>query len=131
MAGLSNGVKGVLDVAKFVNTEEMDWKRSPVNTDIVAVTGKKIGGLLARLKKGTTMEPHKHVEEQLGFVIQGAVEWVVGPKLKSHITEAGTFYFFESNEIHGVRNTLKRTILLDMFGPPMKALNHLAVRMHK
>jgi len=124
-------IKGVLDVAKFVNTEEMEWKKSPVNTDIMAVTGNKIGGLLARLEKGTTMDPHKHIEEQLGFVIQGAVEWVVGPKLKSHITKAGTFYFFESNEIHGVRNTFKRTILLDMFGPPIKALNHLAVRMHK
>ena len=118
-------------MAKFVHTEKLKWKRSPVNTDIVAVTGKKIGGLLARLEKGTTMDPHKHAEEQLGFIIQGAVEWVVGPRLRPQITEAGTFYFFESNEIHGVRRTFKRTILLDLFGPPMKALDHLAIRMHK
>lgn len=118
-------------MAKFIRTEEMEWKRSPVNTKIIAVTGKNLGGLLARLEKGTTMEPHKHAEEQLGFVIRGAVEWVVGPKLRSHITKAGAFYFFESEEIHGIRNTLKKTVLLDMFGPPLKALNHLAVRMHK
>jgi quercetin dioxygenase-like cupin family protein len=109
----------------------MEWKRSPVNTEIMAVTGKNLGGLLARLEKGTTMEPHKHTEEQLGFVIRGAVEWVVGAKLRSHTTKAGTFYFFESEEIHGIRNTLQKTVLLDVFGPPLKALNHLAVRMHK
>jgi hypothetical protein len=108
-------------MAAFINTEEMAWKKSPVDTDIIAVTGKKIGGLLARLEKGTAMEPHKHGEEQLGFVIE----------LTSHITEAGTFYFFESDELHGIRSTLKRTVLLDMFGPPMKALSHLAARMHK
>jgi quercetin dioxygenase-like cupin family protein len=118
-------------VAKFVNTKEVDWEKSPVNTDIMAVSGKKIGGLLARLEKGTTMDPHRHGEEQLGFVIQGAIEWVIGPKLTPHIAEAGTFYFFEPNELHGIRNTLKRTIVLDMFGPPMKALKHLAVRMHR
>jgi hypothetical protein len=118
-------------MAAFISTEEMAWEKSPVDTDIIAVTGKKIGGLLARLEKGTAMEPHKHGEEQLGFVIEGAVEWVVGPELTSHITEAGSFYFFESDELHGIRNTLKRTVLLDMFAPPMKALSHLAVRMHK
>ena len=117
-------------MATFIDTKNIEWKRSPVNTDVVAVTGRKLGGLLARLEKGTTMDLYTHSEEQLGFVIEGAIEWVVGPDLTSHISEAGTFYFFESNEVHGIRNTLKKTVLLDMFAPPMKALKHLAVRMH-
>ena len=57
-------IEGVSGVAKFITTEEMEWKRSPVNTKIMAVTGKNLGGLFARLEKGTTMEPHKHAEEQ-------------------------------------------------------------------
>ncbi len=118
-------------MATFIDTKDIEWKRSPVNTEVVVVAGTKLGGLLARLEKGTAMEPHKHAEEQLGFVIEGAVEWVVGPELTPHITEAGAFYFFESNEIHGIRNTLEAAVLLDMFGPPMEALRHLAVRMHK
>lgn len=118
-------------MAKFIDTKAMEWRKSPVNTDVLVVRGNNIGGLIARLDKGATMDPHQHVQEQLGFVIEGAVEWIVGPDRDHCITEAGAFYFFESNELHGISNTLEKTVLVDMFGPPNEALDPIAVRMHK
>ena len=118
-------------MATFIDTRGLKWKKSPVNTEVVAVRGNNIGGLIARLDEGATMAPHRHAQEQLGFIIEGAVEWIVGPNRDRTVTEAGAFYFFESNELHGISNTLKKTVLVDMFGPPNEALDSIAVRLHR
>ena len=107
----------------------MEWKHPAPNINCKIVTGNHITAQLVHLEKGTTMDPHKHVEEQLGFVLEGKLEFIVGPNHASHIAEAGTVFYFESNEIHGVRNTLEKTVVIDIFGPVRKDYLHLAVRM--
>lgn len=118
-----------LRMAKFVKIEEMEWKQPAPNINAKIVTGKKITAQLVHLEKGTTMDAHSHVEEQLGYVIEGKLEFILGPARESHIAEAGTFFCFEPNEIHGVRDTLEKTVVLDIFGPVRKDYLHLAVDM--
>lgn len=116
-------------MVKFVKTEEMEWKQLTPLIKAKIVTGNHITAQLVYLEKGTTMDTHQHVEEQLGFVLEGKLEFVVGPNHESHIVEAGTIFYFESNEIHGVRDTPEKTVVIDIFGPVRKDYLHLAVDM--
>ena len=118
-------------MVKFVKAEEMEWEQPNKNIYCKIVTGKKSTLMLVHLDIGTTMDPHNHEEEQLGYVIEGKFEFIVGPNHVSHIVEAGDFYFFDSNEIHGIRNTLKKTILVDLFAPARKDYLHLAKSMYE
>ena len=84
---------------------------------------------LVELKNGTTMEMHRHVEEQLGFVIKGKIEFTFGPNQQSKIAEAGMFFFFGSDESHGIRDTSENTLIVDVFGPARKSYLPLAILM--
>ena len=86
--------------------------------------------MLVDMEKGTAMEPHQHPEEQLGFVFEGAVAFIVGPDRELHTVRSGSFFFFESNESHGVR-VPEKTLILATFGPSRKDYLHLAIHMNK
>ncbi len=116
-------------MVKFVKTEEMEWKKLTPLIKAKIVTGNHITAQLVHLEKGTTMEAHQHTEEQLGFVLEGKLEFIVGPNRESHIVEAGTIFYFEPNEIHGIRDTPETTVVIDIFGPVRKDYLHLAVNM--
>ncbi|MFQ6124340.1 MAG: cupin domain-containing protein [Candidatus Heimdallarchaeota archaeon] len=116
-------------MVKFVRTEEMDWKQLTPLIKAKIVTGNHITAQLVHLEKGTTMEVHQHTEEQLGFVLDGKLKFIVGPNHESHIVEAGSIFYFESNEIHGVGDTPEKTVVIDIFGPVRKDYLHLAVDM--
>jgi len=116
---------------KFLKSEEMEWKQPAPNVNCKIITGKNITAQLVLLEKGTTMAAHNHVEEQIGYVIEGKVEFLIGPNHEPKIAEAGTWVFFGSNEIHGVIDTPEKAMILDIFGPVRKDYLHLAVDMTK
>jgi len=118
-------------MVKFVKSDEMKWEQPQKNIQCKIVTGKKSTLMLVHLEKGTAMNPHSHEEEQLGYVFEGKFEFIVGSNHESHIVEAGDFYFFDSNEIHGIRNTFEKSILVDLFAPERKDYLHLAKYMYE
>jgi quercetin dioxygenase-like cupin family protein len=59
------------------------------------------------------------------------VEFIYGKDNKTFIAGPGMFFFFESNEPHGVRAVLEDTTVLDMFGPAREDYASLAVRLSK
>ncbi|MHA2143528.1 MAG: cupin domain-containing protein [Candidatus Thorarchaeota archaeon] len=117
---------------KVLNTKEIDWKKHPLVPEVSAklVTGKNVMAQLVRLEKGATMEPHKHAEEQLGYVLEGKIEFLVGPDKELHVVGAGSFFFFSSNEVHEVRSILETALVVDVFSPIRKDYLDHAFRMH-
>jgi len=69
------------------------------------------------VKAGAEFEAHSHPEEQMGYVIQGRVEFFVGENEERHVFEAGTFFHFAPNERHRSR-VLEDAMVIDVFSPP-------------
>ncbi len=118
---------------KVLNTADIDWSKHPLipEVSVKLVTGKNVMAQLVLLEKGASMEPHKHVEEQLGYVIKGKIEFLVGPDKELHVVEAGSFFFFESNEVHEVRSILETALVVDVFSPIREDYLHVAFQMHE
>ena len=68
-------------------------------------------------EKGAIGALHKHVHEQIGYVIQGSLE--LTDKDKKVVLHAGDSYYMAPNEEHGVV-ALEETRLLDVFTPMRK-----------
>ena len=117
-------------MAKFLKSEEIEWKQPAPGINSKIANGKNATMMYVHLEKGTTMKVHNHPEEQLGYIIEGKLEFIVGPNHESQIVDTGMFYYFDSNEFHGVRNTIEKTVLMDIFGPVRQDYLHLAVQMN-
>lgn len=65
-------------------------------------------------EKGAVGTMHRHVHEQVGYVISGKLE--LADEQDKVILEAGDSYYMAPNEEHGV-TALEETKLLDVFTP--------------
>jgi quercetin dioxygenase-like cupin family protein len=81
------------------------------------VTGKDL--MIVRYEAGAGAEfaAHSHPEEQMGYVIQGKIEFFLGWPEVRHVFEAGTFFHFAPNERHRSR-ALEESVVIDVFSPP-------------
>jgi quercetin dioxygenase-like cupin family protein len=79
------------------------------------VTGSQ--AMLARimLKKGTLVPEHSHPNEQIAYILSGALEFVVAGV--SHIVRAGEILVIPANIPHSAL-ALEDTEDLDLFAPP-------------
>ena len=68
-------------------------------------------------KAGAEFEAHSHPEEQMGYVVQGRIEFFVGWPEERIEMEAGTFFHFAPNERHRSR-VLEDIVNIDVFAPP-------------
>jgi quercetin dioxygenase-like cupin family protein len=118
-------------MAKVIDSRIIEWKQLGESIRAKIVTGKHTTAQIVLLKKGTTMDVHSHPSEQLGYVLEGKTEFIYGKDKKTFIVGPGMFFFFESNEPHGVRSVLRDTTVLDLFGPARKDYASLAVRLTK
>jgi len=59
---------------------------------------------------------HTHPHEQLAYVQQGRIEFIVDGK-SAGIFEPGDSIYFEPNSIHGGKPLVDDTIILDIFTP--------------
>ena len=68
------------------------------------------------LTKGCIVPPHSHPNEQIAFVLQGALRFELGDGA-THIVKAGEVLIIPGNLSHTVV-ALEDTINLDIFAPP-------------
>ena len=66
------------------------------------------------IAKGTRVQRHSHVHEQLGYLAKGRLEFVVGEERT--VLEAGAGYRVPSNAPHEVY-ALEDSLVLDIFSP--------------
>lgn len=79
------------------------------------VTGE--GGMLARivLEQGAVVPEHSHHNEQISYILEGALRFIVGGEEK--VVRAGEILVIPGNVPHSAE-ALERTIDLDVFTPP-------------
>jgi len=66
---------------------------------------------------GASVPEHSHPHEQVGYVLEGALEFAVGGKTVT--VEAGESYVIPGGEPHGARNRGGvPAVGLDVFAPP-------------
>jgi quercetin dioxygenase-like cupin family protein len=66
------------------------------------------------LPRGSVVEPHHHVHEQIGYVARGRLEFTVDGK--TFVVERGGGYLVPSNAVHQVL-ALEDSIAVDVFSP--------------
>ncbi|MEM3066047.1 MAG: cupin domain-containing protein [Nitrososphaerota archaeon] len=67
-------------------------------------------------KKGAKVELHKHVNEQISYVLSGAVRFFTADG-KEYVVSQGTVMYFPSNVEHGAL-ALEDSVAIEMFSPP-------------
>lgn len=72
------------------------------------------------LKPNVTMVPHRHAEEQFGYVISGDMRFVLGGEAR--VIGTGDSYLIPSDVEHGVTAGPKGARIVDVFSPPRKPL---------
>jgi quercetin dioxygenase-like cupin family protein len=80
--------------------------------------------MLARimLKQGCVVPEHRHPNEQIAYIVSGALEFVVAGE--THVVRAGEILVIPANVPHSAR-ALEDTEDLDLFAPPRQDwLNH-------
>ena len=93
-------------------------------------------GVVIRALPGTnlmlshvTIEPdcvaaaHTHDEEQMGLVIEGSCEFILGDERRT--LGPGDVYWAPPGVVHGARAVGGRCVIVDMFSPPRAALMEL------
>jgi quercetin dioxygenase-like cupin family protein len=68
------------------------------------------------LEEGLTLELHKHLAVQVGYVIKGKLRFIKGDGT-TFVATAGTSYVFDSNEVHGIDKVYEPTELVECFSP--------------
>ena len=71
-----------------------------------------------RFAKGDSVPAHRHVNEQITYVLNGALEFLFGEEQDRQITvRAGEVVVIPSNVLHSAE-ALEDTFELDIFNPP-------------
>lgn len=79
------------------------------------ITGESLMMAKIRLKKGSVVPEHSHVNEQLTYIMEGALKfWIDGKEL---VVRAGEVLCIPSNMPHKAE-ALEDTLDMDVFYPP-------------
>jgi quercetin dioxygenase-like cupin family protein len=69
---------------------------------------------MVEIKAGSVLPQHKHVHEQITYILEGQLDMVIDGKLCS--LTAGMFYVIPSNTIHGA-TAITDCKAIDVFNP--------------
>ncbi|MEM1126870.1 MAG: cupin domain-containing protein [Bacteroidota bacterium] len=96
-----------------------DMEAEPVTPliDRRLVTGTQTMMAYLNLKKGCVVPWHHHENEQITYVLEGALRFFVGEDREEVIVRAGEVLHLPSNVPHEA-HALEDTIDLDVFSPP-------------
>ncbi len=81
------------------------------------ITGKNVMLARFRLRKGVVVPEHSHENEQVAYILEGALKFTVAGK--EIVVRAGEVLCIPPNVPHGAE-ALEDTIDLDVFNPPRK-----------
>ena len=89
----------------------------PGVTGKVLFSSERLMFFLVEVKGSEIVPEHCHPHEQMGICISGRAEFRAGDQKR--IVDAGTVYWFRSNEKHAIRALGdEAAIFLDVFSPP-------------
>ncbi len=104
----------------FFKLDELKPQRPAKGVALKAFTGSKMSMVLFQLEPGAAVPEHTHPHEQMGTVLQGAVELTIGDE--KQIVAQGGAYHIPSGQPHGGRCLDQPAKVLEMFAPPREDL---------
>jgi len=112
-----------MGVADFTSVSHHRWDRIPEESLKGTITRRLVTGermMIAHvyLKKGDDVPRHSHENEQLTYILQGALQFWFGPNDERELTVyAGEVIVIPSNVPHRAL-ALEDTLDVDVFSPP-------------
>lgn len=98
------------------------WDDMPKETvtdllDRRLITGDKMMLAHVYLKKGCVVPQHSHENEQLTYILDGALKFWIGEEMREQIVRAGEVLVIPGGVLHKAE-ALEDTLDVDIFSPP-------------
>jgi quercetin dioxygenase-like cupin family protein len=100
----------------FIDESGVSKKTIAPGVDIRVVSGEKAQMSFVTLTPGSQVPMHSHPHEQLGVVLEGEFDLVIGGERKT--IRKGDTYVIPGGVVHGVPEVQTRSVALDVFSPP-------------
>lgn len=98
--------------------EDMPKERVTDSLDRRLITGERMMLAHVYLKKGCVVPQHSHENEQLTYILEGALHFWIGEDGSEEVTvRAGEVLVIPSNVLHKAE-ALEDTLDVDIFSPP-------------
>ena len=81
------------------------------------ITGNRMMLAHVYLEKGCVVPQHSHENEQLTYILSGALKFWIGEEKREQIVRAGEVLVIPSNVLH-MAEALEDTLDVDIFDPP-------------
>lgn len=107
---------------KFVTPEHLPWQEMKEGVRLKAAWGKDIMVTIMEMAPGTEIPEHSHPHEQVGTVIDGAVQVTIGGETQT--LRRGELYFVNHYEKHSVRAMDHGAKIEDVFYPIREEFRH-------
>ena len=104
--------------ASFHRWKDMQWEKVNDKLDRKLITGERMMIAHVFLKKGCVVPKHSHENEQLTYILEGALHFKLGEDQREEVTvSAGEVLHIPSNLPHEAL-ALEDTLDVDVFSPP-------------
>ena len=100
--------------------KELEAKNVADGVEMRVISGEKMTMVFFNLDKGVEIPEHSHPHEQMGTVMRGSVELVVGREKRT--VKKGGAYHIPSNAVHSGRCLEASSEVLEVFSPPREDL---------
>ncbi len=104
----------------FYNISALKTQQPTKGVELRIITDAKMSMAFFRLKPGAAIPEHTHPHEQMGTVLQGAIEVTIGAE--KQIAAQGAAYHVLSDQPHSARCLDKPAQVLEVFSPPREDL---------
>ena len=100
----------------FSSFKKIIPKQLAEGVELRAISGDKMTMTLFSLSEGATIPEHSHPHEQIGTVLSGSMELIIGEEKK--IVTKGDLWWIPSNAKHQGRCLEGPAEVLEVFSPP-------------
>jgi quercetin dioxygenase-like cupin family protein len=103
--------------ATFYRWDDMPKEQVSDMLDRRLITGDRMMLSHVYLKKGCIVPQHSHENEQLTYILSGALKFWIGEEMREVIVREGEVLVIPSNVLHKAE-ALEDTLDVDVFDPP-------------
>jgi quercetin dioxygenase-like cupin family protein len=100
--------------------KDMETKQPAEGIEIRVIPGKKMTMAFFHLEPDAKIPEHAHPHEQMGTVLKGAIELVIGEEKR--VVREGCAYRVPSSVVHKGRCLESPSEVLEVFSPPREDL---------
>ncbi|MGD8983932.1 MAG: cupin domain-containing protein [Desulfobacteraceae bacterium] len=100
--------------------KEVEAKKPAEGVEIRVIPGERMTMAFFRLESGTKIPEHAHPHEQMGTVLKGSVELVIGEEKR--VVKEGCAYRVPPDVLHSGMCLESSSEVLEVFSPPREDL---------